>query len=99
MLPNDGAAVCKQPAEATPLEKLLRVLSVVTMAMTVPQVIAVWTQPNVGGVSLVSWATYLVAAVAWLVYGIQKRDRTIYLACIGWITLDAAIVAGLIVRH
>ena len=31
------------------------------------------------------------------VYGIQKRDKTIYLACIGWIVLDAAIIAGVVV--
>lgn len=98
MLPNDGRAVCRQDPPPTAFEHLLRILSVVTMAMTVPQVVAVWTKPDVGGVSLVSWLAYLVAAVAWLVYGIQKRDRTIYLACIGWIALDAAIVAGLIVR-
>jgi hypothetical protein len=26
------------------------------------------------------------------------HDKTIYLACIGWIALDAAIVAGVIVH-
>jgi len=35
--------------------------------------------------------------VLWFVYGWQKRDKTIYMACIGWILLDAAIVAGVIV--
>ena len=86
------------PAPATGLEKILRALSVVTMVMTVPQVLAVWTSPSASGVSLVSWAAYLVSACLWLVYGLQKRDKTIYLACIGWIALDAAIVAGVIVR-
>lgn len=83
---------------ATGLEKILRSLSVVTMLMTVPQVLAVWTGPGASGVSLVSWAAYLVSAWLWLVYGLRKRDKTIYLACIGWIALDAAIVAGVIVR-
>ena len=86
------------PASATGLEKILRALSVVTMAMTVPQVLAFWTGPSASGVSLVSWAAYLVSACLWLVYGLQKRDKTIYAACIGWIALDAAIVAGVVVR-
>jgi len=68
------------------------------MVMTVPQVLAVWVGGNVGGVSLVSWASYLIAACLWFVYGIQKNDKTIYLACIGWIVLDAAIVLGVIIR-
>ena len=85
-------------APATRLEKILRTLSVVTMVMTVPQVLAVWTGPSASGVSLVSWAAYLVSACLWFVYGLQKRDKTIYVACVGWVVLDAAIVAGVIVR-
>jgi hypothetical protein len=41
---------------------------------------------------------YLAAACLWLVYGLHKHAKTIYLACIGWIALDAAIVAGVIVH-
>lgn len=41
----------------------------------------------------------LVSACLWFVYGLQKRDKTIYLACIGWILLDAAIVIGVIVNR
>jgi uncharacterized protein with PQ loop repeat len=87
-----------QPAPVSGLEKVLRSLSVLTMLMTVPQVLAVWMGPDPGGVSLVSWVSYLVAACLWFVYGLQKRDKTIYLACVGWVVLDAAIVIGVIVR-
>lgn len=87
-----------QAAPVSGLEKVLRSLSVVTMLMTVPQVMAVWFGTNPGGVSLVSWVSYLVAACLWFVYGLQKRDKTIYLACVGWVLLDAAIVIGVIVR-
>jgi len=69
------------------------------MLLTVPQVVAVWTSPAPNGVSLVSWTSYLFAACLWLIYGIQKRDKTIYLACIGWILLDAAVVVGVLVRR
>jgi len=100
MLPADASCVTNSfsPSPASGLEKVLRGLSVVTMLMTVPQVLAVWIGRDAGGVSLVSWLAYLVAACMWFVYGMQKRDKTIYLACIGWIVLDAAIVAGVIVH-
>ena len=77
-----------------PLEKILPMLSLLTMAMTVPQVWTIWVAHNAGGVSLLSWATYLLAACLWFVHGLHKRDKTIYVACIGWILLDAAVVAG-----
>ena len=98
MNPCDGRAVCPDdPKKATPLEKALRALSVVTMFMTVPQVVSVWTE-GAAGVSVFTWITYLFSAVVWFVYGWKKRDKTIYLACIGWILLDAAIVVGVLVN-
>ena len=101
MVPPDCAAIAKSPDSppVTALERILRVLSVVTMVMTVPQVLTIWVGREAGGVSLVSWIAYLFSACLWFVYGLQKRDKTIYLACIGWIMLDAAIVAGVIVHR
>ena len=102
ILPCDGAAVRAaapdSPTAPTLLERGLRILTVVTMFMTVPQVVSVWSERGADGVSLVSWLAYLLSSFAWLVYGIQKCDRTIYLAFAGWIVLDAAIVAGIVVR-
>lgn len=99
IIPPDCAAVARPHAlpPATGLEKLLRVLSVFTMLMTLPQVLAIWAGRDAGGVSLVSWVSYLFSACLWFVYGVQKRDKTIYLACIGWILLDVAVVVGVIV--
>ena len=98
MPPPDCAAVDKRTDEhaVSALEKTLRVFSVLTMALTIPQVLVVWVDREAGGVSLVSWSAYLVSACLWFIYGIQKGDKTIYLACIGWILMDAAIVAGVI---
>ena len=87
------------PAPApSPLEKTLRVLSVVTMLMTIPQVLTIWIGHNASGVSLASWSAYLASACLWFVYGVQKHDKTIYVACIGWIVLDAAIVVGVVIH-
>jgi hypothetical protein len=51
---------------------------------------------DVAGVSLLTWGTYLVGACLWFVDGLQKHDRTIYVACIGWILLDGAVVVGVL---
>ena len=100
MPPADGRSVGRsgEPASGTALDKVLRGMSVVTMLMTVPQVLTVWFGANASGVSLASWLAYLVSACLWFVYGVRKRDKTIYVACIGWIVLDAAIVVGVLVR-
>lgn len=79
-----------------PLEKVLPLLSILTMVMTVPQVWTVWVVHNVAGVSLLSWGTYLIAACLWFIHGMKKHDKAIYVACIGWILLDAAVVTGVL---
>jgi uncharacterized protein with PQ loop repeat len=100
VLSHDRVPVNHPPASApvSGLERILRLLSVLTMLMTVPQVLTIWVGGNAAGVSLVSWAAYLFAACLWFVYGIQKHDKTIYLACVGWVLLDAAVVIGVIVH-
>ena len=101
MLPADASCVTgsPNPQPVSGLEKVLRGLSVFTMLMTVPQVLTIWVGGDAGGVSLVSWVSYLVSACLWFVYGLQKRDKTIYLACVGWVLLDVAIVIGVIVHR
>lgn len=95
MLPPDGPAVADSP-NISALEKVLRSLSVFTMLMTVPQVLAIWVSGDAHNVSLLSWAAYLLSACLWFVYGLRKRDKTIYLACVGWILFDTAIVIGVL---
>ena len=92
---TSGRPLAKPPASL--IEKILPALSIVTMLMTVPQVWTVWRDHDVAGVSLLSWGTYLIAACVWFVHGLQQRDRALYIACIGWVLLDAAVVIGVLV--
>jgi uncharacterized protein with PQ loop repeat len=93
------SAIEPQPSPAfSLLDRVISFMSALTMLSTVPQVLQVWVG-SASGVSLVSWAAYLVAACLWLIHGVRKHDKSIYLACIGWIILDAAIVIGVIVRQ
>ncbi|HEY8048388.1 MAG TPA: hypothetical protein VIE63_04390 [Ramlibacter sp.] len=81
------------------LDKILPVLSIFTMALTVPQVWGVWVDHQTAGVSLLSWGAYTFAACLWLVDGLRKKDKTIWVACIGWIVLDAAVFIGVLVQR
>jgi uncharacterized protein with PQ loop repeat len=93
--PTTCAAVASR--SETVFSRLLGGMSVFTMLMTVPQVLTIWVGHQAAGVSVVSWSAYLLSAVLWLWYGLRKRDKNIYLPCIGWIGLDAAVIAGAVV--
>jgi uncharacterized protein with PQ loop repeat len=78
------------------MRKALAAMSVFTMVMTVPQVLTIWVSRQAAGVSLLSWSAYLLSALLWFWYGLREGDRNIYMACIGWIVLDALVIAGAI---
>jgi uncharacterized protein with PQ loop repeat len=92
-----GFAVRKDSQPSTGVEKILPFLSTATMLMTLPQIYTIWFEHRVDGVSLLSWGTYLVAACFWFVHGLQKKDKAIWVACVGWVLLDAAVVIGVLV--
>lgn len=79
------------------LRRVLGGLSIFTLLMTVPQVLTIWIGRQAAGVSVWSWGAYLVSALLWFWFGLLKRDKNIYLPCIGWIVLNSAVIAGAIV--
>jgi uncharacterized protein with PQ loop repeat len=78
----------------TVLRRALGGMSVFTLLMTIPQVLTIWIGHQAAGVSVISWSAYLLSAILWFAYGVQKRDKNIYLPCIGWAGLDAAVIVG-----
>lgn len=81
----------------TAFRRVLGGMSVFTMLMTVPQVLTIWVGHQAAGVSVVSWSAYLLSAILWFWYGFQKRDKNIYLPCVGWAGLDTAVIIGAVV--
>ena len=81
----------------TLLRRLLGGMSIFTLLMTVPQVWTIWVGHRADGVSVVSWGAYLLSALLWFVFGLQQRDKNIYLPCVGWVVLDGAVIAGALI--
>src|SRR5688572_701856 len=64
MLPADCKPIRNEPPadQSSRLERILRIFSVLTMVLTIPQVLSIWVGGNAGGVSLVSWGAYFCSA-------------------------------------
>jgi uncharacterized protein with PQ loop repeat len=97
MAPDPTPAPLAGSRPETVLRRFLGGMSVFTLLMTVPQVLTIWVGQQAAGVSMLSWSAYLLSAVLWFLFGIQKHDKNIYLPCIGWIVLDSAVIAGALV--
>jgi uncharacterized protein with PQ loop repeat len=98
MPPNPTPPVANASFSDKVMGRLLGSMSIFTMLMTLPQVLTIWVSHQAAGVSLLSWSAYLVSAVLWFWHGLRTQDKNIYLACVGWIVLDAAVVVGVLVH-
>ena len=94
MAPDPTTPASVDPHSDTLLRRLVGGMSIFTLLMTVPQVLTIWVGHRAAGVSLLSWSAYLISALMWLWFGIQKHDKNIYLPCVGWIVLDTAVIVG-----
>jgi len=97
MAPDPVTPASDAAQNQTVMSRLLGAMSVFTMLMTVPQVLTIWVGHQAAGVSVVSWSAYLFSAILWFWYGLQKRDKNIYLPCVGWVGLDAAVIVGAVI--
>ena len=97
MAPDPSTSTAVASHSETRFKRVLGGMSIFTMLMTVPQVWTIWVGHQAAGVSVVSWSAYLLSALLWFWYGLQKRDRNIYLPCVGWVGLDAAVIVGAVV--
>lgn len=77
------------------LDRLIYVIGILTIVMTVPQILRIWVGKTAVGVSLASWLFYLTASVFWMVYGIAHKSKPIIWSYIGTILVDALVVAGI----
>ena len=97
MAPDPTSPAAQGLRSPTTLSRVLGAMSVFTLLMTVPQVLTIWVGKQAAGVSVVSWSAYLLSAVLWFWYGLQKRDKNIYLPCVGWASMDAAVIVGALI--
>lgn len=97
MAPDPATPASDAAQSKTVMSRLLGGMSVFTMLMTVPQVLTIWVGHQAAGVSVVSWSAYLLSAILWFWYGLQKRDKNIYLPCVGWVGLDTAVIVGAVI--
>ena len=78
------------------MDRLIFFVGAVGPLMTIPQVMKIWVDKNAAGVSLISWTTYLVTEIIWIIYGIMHKEKPIIITYTMWVLLDIMIVVGII---
>lgn len=78
------------------MDRVIYAMGIIGPIMTIPQLTKIWLEQSAAGVSVISWATYLLIAVTWTVYGILHKEKPIIFTYAIWILLDILIVFGVI---
>jgi len=79
------------------MDRFIYVVGVFGPLMTIPQVTKIWFEKNAAGVSVISWISYLLCAIFWLIYGVMHREKPIIVTYAIWIVLDFLIVIGALI--
>jgi len=78
------------------LDKLIYFVGIFTPIVTIPQLLEIWLNQNASGVSLISWAGYLIAVSFWLVYGLVHKEKPIIFSYALLVIMDFFVVLGII---
>ena len=79
------------------LDKIVLIASVVYPLGGVPQVISVFSG-NANGVSLLSWALFMLCASLFLAYGIKHRVVPMVVSNVIWIGIDGLVILGILIE-
>jgi uncharacterized protein with PQ loop repeat len=77
------------------MDHMIYFIGLIGPIMTLPQIATIWIDKNASGVSMITWATYLITSFFWLFYGIMHHEKPIMMTYTIWIFLEAFIVAGI----
>lgn len=78
------------------IDRAIYFFGLIGPVMTIPQLTKIWIGQSAMGVSVLSWATYLVVAIFWLMYSGLHHDKPMMIISGIWIVLDFFIVLGVV---
>jgi uncharacterized protein with PQ loop repeat len=78
------------------LDKIILFLAIAGPMSKLPQIIQVFTERTVAGLSLTTWVIFVIIAVPWIAYGIVHKEKPIIIANILWFVTELTVVIGIL---
>lgn len=76
------------------IDKAVYVAAFIEPATTIPQVIVIYKTKSAAGISLISWASYLLFSLLWLWYGIVHKQKALIIAYFLFAVTEALVFLG-----
>ena len=78
------------------LDYLIYFFSFTTPLFELPQAYIIYSQQSSEGVSLTTWAYFVITSIVWLAYGIQHKIKPIIVAYTSYLAVELLIVVGIL---
>ena len=78
------------------VEKVSYIAVALGIIMTVPQIMTIWIEKKVDGVSIVTWVSYSLLTVFWIYYGVLHKEKPIIIGNVLGLLVNIAIVTGVL---
>lgn len=80
------------------IDVIIYPIGTVSLLMTLPQAYEVWILGHVEGVSLISWASWTVISVFWVIYGLAHKAKALVFIHGGWFFMNGLVALGILVN-
>ena len=78
------------------LDHLVLVVGVVGPAATIPQILKIYITHQATGVAALSWGTWALLDIPWILYGLAHRERPIAITYTLWFTANVLVFVGVL---
>ncbi len=78
------------------LDRLLIVIAAIAPLFSIPQIWKVFSTQSAGDLSLISWLTWTIGDIPWIIYGFVHKEKPIIIGYLLWFLMNGAIVVGII---
>ncbi|MFA5135575.1 MAG: hypothetical protein WC505_07375 [Patescibacteria group bacterium] len=76
------------------LDRSIYAVGIIGPALGLPQVFKIFIEQQADGVSIITWAGFVVISAIWLFYGFVHKEKPIIVANGGYMTVQLFVVFG-----
>ncbi len=81
------------------LDKAIYIVGIFGLVMTIPQILRIYLEQNVSGISILTWVAYLIMSMTWVAYGIVHKEKPLVITYSLWVIMKSIIIFGVILYN
>lgn len=79
------------------LDKGIYVVGAIMPLATIPQIYKIFNNHDASNISIISWFTYFIFSIIWLVYGVVHKEIPLIFTNILWVIMNGLVLLGILI--